>query len=119
MSQAAAQAALDGDQAPVAEMCTAYKTRHDYIVAALNDIPGFKCRDGDGTFYAFPEVTGALEASGLDTDAELVERLISDADVACVPGTAFGAPGYMRISYACSIETLEDAVSRIKRVLAA
>jgi len=119
VSQVAAQAALDGDQAPVTEMCTAYKARHDYIVDALNDIPGFNCRMGEGTFYAFPQVTGALESIGLASDADLVERLINEADVACVPGAAFGAPGYMRISYACSIESLKDAVNRMKRVLSA
>ena len=119
ISQAAAQAALDGDQAPVAEMCAAYKSRHDFVVAALNDLPGFECRAGEGTFYAFPRVTEALQAHGLQSDAELTELLINKADVACVPGTAFGAPGYIRISFANSMEMLEEALNRIKRVLSA
>ena len=119
VSQAAALAALEGDQGPVAHMCAAYRERHDYIVAALNEIPGFECRPGEGTFYAFPRVTGAIEARGLDDDSALTELLLNEADVACVPGTAFGAPGYLRISFACSLETLKEAVSRIKRVLAA
>lgn len=119
VSQAAAQAALDGDQGPVAEMCAAYKTRHDFVVAALNALPGFECRAGEGTFYAFPHVTDALRAHGLQSDAELTELLINEADVACVPGTAFGAPGYMRISFASSMEMLEEALNRIKRVLSA
>ncbi|MFQ5610485.1 MAG: pyridoxal phosphate-dependent aminotransferase, partial [Woeseiaceae bacterium] len=108
VSQAAALAALDGDQSPVAEMAAAYKERHDYVVAALNDIPGFECRTAEGTFYAFPRVTGAMRKLGLDTDAALVERLFNEADVACVPGSAFGAPGYLRISYACSLDKLEE-----------
>ena len=117
VSQVAAQVALDGDQSPVAEMTAAYKQRHDYIVAALNDLDGFECRPGEGTFYAFPRVSGVLQARGLASDSELVELLIGDADVACVPGSAFGAPGYMRLSFACSIETLEEAVRRMKRAL--
>jgi aspartate aminotransferase len=119
ISQAAAQAALDGDQSAVAAMSAAYKERHDYIVSALGAIPGVECRPADGTFYAFPRVAGAIEAIGLNTDVELAEQLINEADVACVPGSAFGAPGYMRLSYACSIETLKEAVSRMERVLSA
>ena len=117
VSQVAAEAALDGDQAPVADMTAAYKHRHDYIVAALNDLDGFDCRPGEGTFYAFPRISGVLQAKGLDDDTELVELLIEKADVACVPGSAFGAPGYIRLSFACSMETLEEAMRRIKRVL--
>jgi len=119
VSQAAAVVALDGDQTPVAEMCAAYKRRHDYIVAALNDITGFECRAGEGTFYAFPKVTGAIEALALAGDAELTEFLINEADVACVPGTAFGAPGYLRISFASSMESLEEALKRIKQAVSA
>lgn len=119
ISQAAAIAALDGDQAPVAKMCAAYRARHDYFVAAINAIEGFECRPGEGTFYAFPKVAGALQLKGLATDIELVELLLNDADVACVPGSAFGAPHYMRLSFACSMQSLEEAIRRIKRVLAA
>jgi len=119
ISQFAAQAALDGDQAPVAEMTAAYKQRHDYVVAALNEIDGFECRPGEGTFYAFPRVSGALANLGLAGDTDLVELLINKADVACVPGSAFGAPGYMRLSFACSLNTLKEAINRIKRALVA
>ena len=119
VSQAAALAALQGDQTPVAEMCAAYKERHDFVVEALNQIPGFQCRAGEGTFYAFPRVTGAIEACGLADDTALTEKLINEADVAGVPGTAFGSPGYLRLSFASSIEELEEALRRIKRVLAA
>ena len=119
VSQAAAEAALSGDQAPVADMCAAYRQRHDYLVEALNRIPGVLCRSGEGTFYAFPHVQGAVERLGLADDTALAETLIRDADVACVPGTAFGAPGYLRMSFACSLETLREAVKRLNRVLSA
>ncbi len=119
ISQAAAQAALDGNQQAVTEMTAAYRARHDYFVTALNEIEGFQCRRGEGTFYAFPKVAGALDRTGLETDIELVELLLNEADVACVPGSAFGAPRYLRLSFACSMETLEEAVIRIKRVLSA
>ncbi len=119
ISQVAAQAALDGDQSVVAEMTAAYQKRHDYIVPMLNEIDGVECRRGEGTFYAFPRVSGALVNLGLSSDTELVELLINNADVACVPGSAFGAPGYMRLSFACSLETLEEAIKRIKGALTA
>ena len=117
ISQAAAVAALDGDQSVVAEMTAAYRARHDYLVAALNDISGFECRSGEGTFYAFPRVTSVLDRLGLDSDAALTEHLISEADVALVPGSAFGAPGYIRISFACSMQNLEEAVRRLRRAV--
>ena len=119
VSQVAAIAALSGDQSPVAEMTAAYRQRHDFTVAALNDIEGIECRSGEGTFYALPRVNGVLQQKELASDTDLVEFLINEADVACVPGTAFGAPGYIRLSFACSMETLEDAINRIKRALLA
>ncbi len=117
VSQQAAAAALDGDQAPVMEMTRAYRERHDYLVAELNEIDGVRCRPGEGTFYAFPQVQDAIDALGLDDDLQLTQRLIESADVAVVPGTAFGAPGYLRLSFACARETLEEAIIRIKRAL--
>jgi len=119
VSQAAAVAALNGDQACIREMASAYHERHEYIVAALNEIDGFECRHGEGAFYAFPRVQAALESKGLKDDNEFVEFLLNEADVACVPGSAFGAPGYVRFSFACSMETLEESVRRIKRALMA
>jgi len=119
ISQKAAEAALNGDQTIVGEMTAAYRQRHDFVVAALNDIPGFECRPGEGTFYAFPRVTGALEKLGLNSDVELTSFLVNEADVALVPGSAFGAPGYLRLSFACSMETLQEAVQRIKRAVSA
>lgn len=119
VSQAAAQAALQGDQSCVAEMVAAYRERHDFLVPALNDIDGFECRPGDGAFYAFPRVTGAIRRLGLADDTAFCEHLINKADVALVPGSAFGAPGYVRFSFACSVDDLQEAVTRIKRALPA
>ena len=119
ISQKAAQAALDGDQGPVVEMAAAYRMRHDAVVSALNGIDGFECRPGEGTFYAFPKVTDVVMAKGLSSDIELAELLINEADVALVPGSAFGAPGYLRLSFAASLETLEEAIKRIERSLSA
>jgi aspartate aminotransferase len=98
-------------------MTAAYRARHDYVVAALNDIDGFECRHGEGTFYAFPRVRGALDALGMKTDTELVEYLLNKVDVACVPGSAFGAPSYVRLSFACSMDSLEESIRRIKRAV--
>ena len=119
VSQKAAEAALDGDQSVVANMTAAYHARHDYVVAALNEIPGFECRPGEGTFYAFPRVSAAISALGLKDDVEFVDYLLNKANVALVPGSAFGAPGYLRLSFACSMQTLEDAVQRIKGAVTA
>jgi aspartate aminotransferase len=119
ISQAAARAALDGNQACVAEMAAEYRQRHDFIVDALNDVPGFACRPGEGTFYVFPFVTGAIDSLGIEDDVGFVELLLNKADVACVPGSAFGAPGYIRLSFACSMPELQEAIDRIKRAVTA
>ena len=117
ISQIAALAALEGNQSVLAEMTKEYKERHDFLVAALNRIKGFECRNGEGSFYTFPRVSDAIAKKNLDTDADLAEILIKEAGVACVPGSAFGAPGYMRLSFACSMQTLEEAIKRIKQVI--
>ena len=119
VSQAAAVEALNGDQSCVRDMNAAYRERHDYFVRALNEIDGFECRHGEGTFYAFPRIQALLDARGMDGDVEFVQFLLNEADVACVPGSAFGAPGYVRFSFACSMEMLEESVRRIKRALMA
>lgn len=117
ISQAASVAALNGDQSCISEMVVAFRQRHDYLVGALNEISGFSCLPGAGTFYAFPDVSEAVAAKGLKNDTELSELLLNEAGVAVVPGNAFGAPGYIRLSFACGMDTLEDAVSRIKGVI--
>ena len=118
ISQKAAAAALAGDQACVSTMNEAFKQRHDYVVRALNDLPGVSCLPGAGTFYAFADVSRAMAGLGCNTDGEFAELLLNEAGVAVVPGSGFGAPGHMRISFACSLQTLENAIERIARVLA-
>jgi aspartate aminotransferase len=119
ISQAAAVAALEGDQACVREMAAAYRQRHDFFVAGLNAIEGFVCRPAEGTFYAFPDCSAAISRLGLDDDVALAEFLLDSAGVACVPGSAFGAPGHLRFSYACSQDSLSAALERINRAVSA
>ncbi len=119
ISQRAATVALNGDQACVAEMNKHFKARHDFVIDGLNRLPGIKTRPGWGTFYAWSDVSGALAALGCKDDNAFAEKLIVDANVAVVPGSGFGAPGHMRISFACSMETLTEALKRIGRVLGA
>ncbi len=117
ISQRASTVALNGDQACVAEMNKAFKARHDFVVAGLNAIPGISCLPGAGTFYAFAHVEGAMRALGMKDDNEFAEYLLVQAGVAVVPGSGFGAPNHMRLSFACSMQTLEDALRRIGAAL--
>jgi aspartate aminotransferase len=118
MSQAAAAAALTGDQACIQTMLKAFKERHDYLVDALNGLPGFSCLPSDGTFYAFPNVQDVIDRlPDINNDVELAEKLISEANVALVPGSAFGSPGHVRLSFATSLDTLKEAVARIQKFL--
>jgi aspartate aminotransferase len=117
ISQRASSVALNGDQGCVAEMNKAFKARHDFVVAGLNAIPGISCLPGAGTFYAFADVEGAMRALGIKDDTEFAEYLLVHAGVAVVPGSGFGAPNHMRLSFACSMQTLEDALRRIGAAL--
>jgi len=118
VSQAAAQAALDGSQDCVQTMVTAFRERHDYLVEALNTLPGVDCLKGDGTFYAFPSFQGAINAdSSVSNDVEFAEKLLKEAGVALVPGSAFGMPGHMRLSFATSQEILTNAIERLRKAL--
>ena len=117
MSQRAATVALTGDQSCVAEMNKAYKQRHDFLVAGLNRLPGVSCNPGAGTFYAFANVSGAMRTLGMADDNAFAEFLLVHAGVAVVPGSGFGAPGHMRLSFACSMKTLEDALGRMAAAL--
>jgi len=118
ISQAAAQAALDGSQDCVQTMVTAFHKRHDYLVEALNTLPGVECLRGDGTFYAFPSFQGAIDAdSSVSNDVEFAEKLLKEAGVALVPGSAFGMPGHMRLSFATNQEILTNAIERLKKAL--
>ena len=117
MSQKAAVAALTGDQACVVTMNKAFKERHDYFVAALNTLPGVSCHAASGAFYAFADVRQAITNLGLKDDNALAEYLIHSAGVAVVAGSGFGAPGHIRMSFACSREMLEKAVDRMRAAL--
>jgi aspartate aminotransferase len=117
ISQRAATIALNGDQKCVAEMNQAFKARHDFVVAGLNAIPGISCLPGAGTFYAFANVEGAMRSLGMKDDGEFAEYLLVQGGVAVVPGSGFGAPNHMRISFACGMQMLEDALGRIAKAL--
>jgi len=109
--QLAGVAALEGPQDAVGEMVAEFRRRRDYLVPALNEIPGISCVEPGGAFYAFPNV------SGLPIDAdEVADRLLGEAGVALLAGSAFGrhATDHLRLSYAASLETLEQAISRIE-----
>jgi aspartate aminotransferase len=109
---------LNGEQTTVREMCAEFRRRHDVVLAGLNKIPGFRCSPADGTFYLFPNVEAAMQIKHAATDVELCERLLDGAGVALVPGTAFGAPGHVRLSFAASLETLGEALARLEKFMA-
>jgi aspartate aminotransferase len=117
ISQVASVTALEGSMDCVNDMLVHFKKRHDYIVAALNEIPGFRCIEGAGTFYAFPDISEAIRLKGAKDDTDFASMLLNEADVALVPGSAFGAEGYIRLSFATSMEVLEEAIRRIKKFM--
>jgi len=117
IAQKAAVAALAGDQKYVADMNRAFKERHDYVVAALNTLPGISCLPAAGTFYAFADVRGAMRNLGMRDDGAFCEYLLNQAGVAVVAGSGFGAPGHMRLSFACSRQMLENAIERMRAAL--
>ena len=118
ISQVAAEAALNGDQACITPMLKAFKERHDFVVDRLNAMNGVKCLPSDGTFYAFADFRDVITSrDGISNDLELADYLLNEAKVALVPGSAFGADGYMRLSYATSMENLDQALTRIESAL--
>ncbi|MDH5407409.1 MAG: pyridoxal phosphate-dependent aminotransferase [Gammaproteobacteria bacterium] len=118
IAQVAAQAALEGDQTCIATMLETFKTRHDMVVEGLNKIEGVRCLPSQGTFYAFPDVQEMINnIDGVETDVDLAEHLIEQAGIALVPGSAFGAPGHMRLSYATSTENLQQALERLMKIV--
>lgn len=118
ISQVAAEAALQGNQNCIQEMLAAFKRRHDFVVESLNEFEGVNCLPSDGTFYAFPCFRKVIERlDGIDDDVALADALLNKASIALVPGSAFGAPGYMRLSYATSMENLKLAIKRLGKFL--
>ncbi len=117
ISQVAAQAALEGEQSCIKIMLTEFKNRHNFVVRKLNQIDGFECLESQGTFYAFPNVQATISTTkNINSDVELAEYILEKSGVALVPGSAFGAPGYLRLSFATSMENLEKALFRIKKL---
>ena len=117
VSQAASVAALNGDHEPVYAMVREFKKRHDFLVGELNSIRYIECLKSHGTFYSFPNVQAFIDSrDDLKNDVDMANLLLDKVGVALVPGSAFGAEGYMRISFATSMSNLEKAVDRIRQV---
>jgi aspartate/methionine/tyrosine aminotransferase len=121
VSQAAALAAVTGDLSAVAEMRKAFDRRRQTMVRMLNEIPGIVCPEPEGAFYAYPSVKALLgkELRGRrpGTSVELASLILEEAEVALVPGEAFGTPGYFRLSYALGDDDLVEGVSRVAKLL--
>jgi aspartate aminotransferase len=117
----AAVEALNGSQECVESMRKEFKKRRDYIVERLNSIPAIKCKKPQGAFYVFPNIKKLLgktfNGKTINTDLELSDYLLNDAKIAVVPGTAFGAEGYIRLSYSTSIENIKSGMDRLESVL--
>ncbi len=120
ISQAASVEALNGDQTCIQTMLKAFKERHDYVVETLNSIPHIECMPSDGTFYSFPNIQSFIDSrDAIHNDVDAANLLLEQAGVAVVPGSAFGAEGYMHLSFATSMQNLENALQRIREVFAA
>ena len=118
VSQAAAVAALNGPQDCVEEMRRAFRERYDFMYEELNALPGVECPSCDGAFYVFPSFEGFLaNRDDIRDDTELATWMLEEAGVSTVPGSAFGAPGHLRLSYAASMDYLQDAIARMKRAM--
>jgi aspartate aminotransferase len=118
IAQAAAREALDGDQGFLAEMCRIFRERHDFVYNKLKHMDGVECLPSDGTFYSFPSFHAVIERmDGIDDDVQLAQLLLEKAEVALVPGTAFGLPGHLRLSFATDMQSLEKALTRIQQAI--
>ncbi len=123
ISQVAAEAALSGNQDCIKPMVAAFKERHEYVVNRFNKMPGLSCLKAGGAFYAFPDAREAIAnlykagKISVQNDMALAEYLLESFDVAIVPGSAFGAEGYFRISFATSMDNLRNALDRIEKAL--
>ena len=122
VAQRAALAAVSGDLTAVDEMKVAFDRRRRTIVSMLNDIAGVVCPTPTGAFYAYPSVKGMLgkEYDGvrIDTSAQLAEYMLDKAEVAAVPGEAFGSPGYLRFSYALGDDDIVEGITRLQKLFA-
>ena len=114
IAQWAAIAALSGPQDSVGTMLAEYTRRREWLLAALKDIPGMKCSEPEGAFYAFPDVRGCLK-NGLKTSGDFAQALLEKEHVVVTDGAGFGTEGFVRMSYATSMEQIQEGVKRIKR----
>lgn len=114
IAQSAAVEALNGPQDSVTTMLAEYTSRRAWLLAALRDIPGITCNEPEGAFYAFPSIKGLL-GGGVKTSGDFVQRLIDEEQTVVTDGAGFGAEGYLRISYATSMDQLEEGIKRIRR----
>ena len=118
IAQAAAVAALNGKQDFIKECVNIYKERHDIIIKLLKEIDGIEILESEGTFYTFPDMNNIINRlQNISNDIELAEFFIEEAGVAMVPGSAFGVPGCMRISFATNMENIKEGIRRIKDIL--
>jgi aspartate aminotransferase len=118
IAQYAAQAALEGDQGFLKGTCDTFKQRHDYVYQSLKAMEGVEVLPSDGTFYSFPSFHKVIERmDGINDDVELAQLLLEKADVALVPGSAFGLSGYLRLSFATDMDSLEKALTRIRKII--
>ena len=122
ISQKAAVEAISGDQSVVEKMVREFQKRRNVIVDALNDIPGVRCFSPEGAFYAFPNVSNiygrSYKGKKITSSAELIDYLLDEANVAAVPGAAFGSDDHIRLSYATSLANIEEGMKRIKNAFA-
>jgi aspartate aminotransferase len=118
IAQVAAQAALSGDQGCIEPMVRAFRERHERVVARLNRLPGVRCIPSQGTFYCLPSFHEAIaRLPGVTNDLDLAELILNEAGVALVPGSAFGAEGHLRLSFATDLKTLDAALDRLQSLL--
>ena len=116
IAQAAAVEALNGDQSFIQMMVDEFKKRHDYLVENLNKIDGVDCPTSDGAFYSFPKVKKLIQRLGLKNDIEFSTLCLEKLNIALVPGSAFGADGYVRFSFATSMENIQTAVQKLSEL---
>ncbi len=117
IAQYAAYAAISGDQNCVSEMVKVFQQRHDILISSLKEIPGVKLHSSDGTFYSFIDVQQILIKKNFTNDVAIAEYLLTNSGIALVPGSAFGSPGCLRLSFAISNEQLIEALRRLEKVL--
>jgi aspartate aminotransferase len=97
-------------------MLKAFRERHDHVVARLNQLQGVRCLPAQGAFYAFPDFSAIMAVRGYADDVAMAEAILNEVGVALVPGSAFGAPGHLRLSYATSQSNLDAALDRLEKI---